>query len=90
MEAELEKKRLKKIASEEKSRKRTQIVADVDPEDEDRSTGSQVRNLPALLVTKYKYSRSWGSRPRPTAAGARARYALAPGCEWLSYCQVRF
>ena len=55
MEAELEKKRLKKIASEEKSRKRTQIVADVDPDDEDRSTGSQVLNLLALIVQKYKY-----------------------------------
>ena len=55
MEAELEKKRLKKIASEEKSRKRTQIVADVDPDDEDRSTGSQVLNFLALIVQKYKY-----------------------------------
>jgi hypothetical protein len=55
MEAELEKKRLKKIASEEKSRKRTQIVADVHPEDEDRSTGSQVLNLPVLSVQKYEY-----------------------------------
>jgi hypothetical protein len=35
MEAELEKKRLKKIAEEERSRQRTQIVADVEPEDED-------------------------------------------------------
>jgi len=70
MEAELEKKRLKKIASEEKSRKRTQIVADVDPEDEDRSTGSQVRNLPALLVTKYKYWRSTPSTPASSSPAA--------------------
>lgn len=35
LEAELEKKRLKKIAEEERSRQRTQIVDDAEPEDED-------------------------------------------------------
>ena len=60
MVAELEKKRLKRLADEEGSRKRTQIVADAAPEDEDRIHGGS--QMPSQQQPAQ-------SRPRDGASG---------------------
>jgi len=76
MEADLEKRRLKRIADEERSRTRRQIVADAEPEDEDRVHGDS--QMPSQHAQAPAHARPGNAALARPSGGADRQHNAAP------------